>query len=997
MILLLSTRTSPSVAAKLADLDEVRTVKVPAPPRRPAKAAPDAKLRRQVSSTAQQKLWQPNADWAYRDLEKVRRLLRKGNVTAVVANETGAQPFAWRVGEIAPDVPVLIGQDVAAKVLGLLRSRGAAPGPAGCTTASVRELLDPMRPPTARVPAYLTDRGARPPLVVSIVENSIIGDSRVQKVAQSLAELGYQSILLGVSPRSTEKEFDYFVFGRSIALRLPVERRLLSAQENRPPRSLPAKVLGFASAQEEAAAWELQRQALHATPKGTSPPLAKRVSRKITALRSWMYQRNRASFMNRDERRLPHRWRASLRGSPLSRARPEDSYPMLLDLEMGMGPVLDELKPDAIHVHDPLMLGIAMAAKGRLQTLGIDVRIVFDAHEWTPGIARSHAYRVAALTQLEREYVPQADAVVTVSDVIADQMQERFALPHRPSVVTNAPALGIDENAPDIRTDCGLAPGVPLLVYVGVVAVQRGVDDAVAALQNLPDAHLAVVAPANRASNQMLRAARALGVADRVHRLDYVPVEQVTSYLRSADIGLIPFRPLLNSEMGLATKFREYLLAGLPIVATDMGLTAAEIRRTGIGELCPPESPKDMARAATKVLADPEPYHAAITPELRTEHCWETQVATLAGLYATTVPRDPVPPPPADGRLVIGALNSAGQAYEWARALRTAGVDARALELRVAGNPFTHEADILIPRESVETLQRRLLLMQADVLTADTIIMESGRPIAAPERKKVYPRSAGFTELQALADSGRNVGVIFHGSDIRRPDLHMRTHAWSPFVDPRNRALTEELTRRSQAIHEQLAKWSGPVMVSTPDLVDLAAGAVWTPVVVDLELFGATPPRPESEEPPVVVHMPSSSALKGTALIDPILRELADAGTIRYRRVQNLPHAQVPELLAGADIFVDQLGLGIFGVAPLEAMASGVAVVTDPGPEALTIYGEEVPIFPVDPDSMAATIRRLASDRALLRDTAARGRDFVQRHHDGRRSAASMRSALGLG
>ena len=186
-------------------------------------------------------------------------------------------------------------------------------------------------------------------------------------------------------------------------------------------------------------------------------------------------------------------------------------------------------------------------------------------------------------------------------------------------------------------------------------------------------------------------------------------------------------------------------------------------------------------------------------------------------------------------------------------------------------------------------------------------------------------------------------------------------------------------------------------MVSTPDLLSYVAGATWVPVVVDLALFPlVTREDRDNSRPPLVVHLPSSSILKGSRHIDPVLRTLAHDGVIRYASFQQLPNSEVPAIMAQADIVVDQMGMGILGVAGVEAMASGAALVTDPGPEALEAYGEPVPLCVADPDNLAEQIRELAADRERRLELAVAGRDFVERNHDGRRSAAVMTETMGL-
>src|SRR5690606_40172359 len=110
--------------------------------------------------------------------------------------------------------------------------------------------------------------------------------------------------------------------------------------------------------------------------------------------------------------------------------------------------------------------------------------------------------------------------------------------------------------------------------------------------------------------------------------------------------------------------------------------------------------------------------------------------------------------------------------------------------------------------------------------------------------------------------------------------------------------------------------------VSTPDLLLDAPRAVWLPVVVD-------PQRWRSENPvltrarPVVVHVPSNPWLKGSDVVDAELTRLAERGVVDYRRVSGIASAEMPAVLAEADIVVDQLRMGLYGVAACEAMAGG--------------------------------------------------------------------------
>src|SRR5690606_33676634 len=128
-----------------------------------------------------------------------------------------------------------------------------------------------------------------------------------------------------------------------------------------------------------------------------------------------------------------------------------------------------------------------------------------------------------------------------------------------------------------------------------------------------------------------------------------------------------------------------------------------------------------------------------------------------------------------------------------------------------------------------------------------------------------------------------------------------------------------------------LDAFDGPVFVSTPDLLLDVPEATLLPVVVDVDTWAAAAQAANSPKSPAaaptVMHIPSNASIKGSPHVDRVATELAERGVIRYERLSGVPAAQMPETVAQADIVVDQLLLGSYGVAACEAMAAGRAVV----------------------------------------------------------------------
>jgi glycosyltransferase involved in cell wall biosynthesis len=526
------------------------------------------------------------------------------------------------------------------------------------------------------VPAVKGDRRMEVPRgrVVMLVDNTVTGDSRVQKVATSAAAAGWEVTLIGRSPTTGRA---YHRLGGAVVRLVPMPqpphhwRHELRRAWLRAPWAYPPT--GIAELRTRTVkAWRadlrVRRAQLDLDRRATPDRILRRRERwlrlELLAARvvgRWVRVRAGALVRTRRRSRLGARWDRAW--AALWRAtRGTRSWrrlePGLWDYELAYGPLIDRLEPDLIHAHDFRMLGVAARAVLRARAAGRAVKLVWDAHEYLPGIAPwSDAPRwLPANLAHEREYAPYADAVITVSDRLAELLQHDHGLPVRPAVVLNAPALRAPAGAaegpapPSVRAACGLDAGVPLLVYSGLASSRRGIDVMVGALPDLPGVHVALVVhrPNSPHVAEVLRLARALGVADRVHLLPYVEHWQVVTFLASADVGVIPVQRFGNYEVSLTTKFYEYSHARLPIVVSDVRTMAATVRATGQGEVFRAGDVADYVRAVRTVLDRPDRYRAAYDdPDLLAGWTWAAQAQVLDGVYRRLL--DPSVPGVADG------------------------------------------------------------------------------------------------------------------------------------------------------------------------------------------------------------------------------------------------------------------------------------------------------------------------------------------------------------
>jgi glycosyltransferase involved in cell wall biosynthesis len=296
-------------------------------------------------------------------------------------------------------------------------------------------------------------------------------------------------------------------------------------------------------------------------------------------------------------------------------------------------PVALKFKPDIVHAHDYTALAIAGAVVASLRAAGTPAALVYDAHEYVPGVSHLTKPMAALYTKIERKYSKGAAAVLSVSEPMSELLMEQLQIKRPPIIVANDPLVeGQEPSKRDLRRDIGIEPGVPLMVYSGAVAPQRGIQTALAALPQLDGVHLVLIAnPKNKSVMDLVASAPEL--SSRFHVVPYVPNSELVSYLSAADIGLIPILHRLNHEISLITKFGEYMQAYLPILVSDVKTMSAEVRRLGNGEVFIAEDVEDFIRAAKVILADPAKYRAAYTEQVLSERSWERQAEVLLTTY----------------------------------------------------------------------------------------------------------------------------------------------------------------------------------------------------------------------------------------------------------------------------------------------------------------------------------------------------------------------------
>ncbi len=294
-------------------------------------------------------------------------------------------------------------------------------------------------------------------------------------------------------------------------------------------------------------------------------------------------------------------------------------------------------------------------------------------------------------------------------------------------------------------------------------------------------------------------------------------------------------------------------------------------------------------------------------------------------------------------RVTLCPVNTAGVPWTNAEALRRRGIDARLVVFeRYKLHP---EADwslnapsnsLLLSRQAKQWAAFARLLPRTDVFHFHFGLT-------------LVPQSLQFPILRAF----RKKSVMHYlGSDIRGKT-------------------PEQLAAGKKADAE---------VVGSYDAIRWVPEAEVIPPGVDLAQIQPAPP-PERARP-LIVHAPSSRRRKGTEHVIAAVEGL-DAD---LELVEGLHHDEAFERYRQADIVVDQLNAGWYGLFAIEAMALGKPVVTFLHDEAVRrtedAVGTRVPIVSATAETLREALRPLVADAGRRRELGAESRAYVEQVHD---------------
>ena len=322
-------------------------------------------------------------------------------------------------------------------------------------------------------------------------------------------------------------------------------------------------------------------------------------------------------------------------------------------------------------------------------------------------------------------------------------------------------------------------------------------------------------------------------------------------------------------------------------------------------------------------------------------------------------------------KILHGITEIAGQNSYAVQGLREIGLDAESVVLME--NVFGYKNDIC------------LHIDRNDKKKLPVSVLKLGRFLVRALRKYTVfhfhaGNSIGFNhELFLYKLFHKKLFYEFHGSDIRdiRKFCETSKMEYLPDMD-----IDEHTKERNRKI---CRKADGIILHDDeliPYLPETHAPVYGVPLRVDIERF--TPTFPETDPKTIrIVHAPSRRGIKGTQFIlDAFDRLKEKYPNLEFVLVEGKTQEEAFEIYKTADIIVDQVFVGTYGVFSIECMAMGKPVICYIDDRMWKSYPASLPVVSADCDSVEQKLEELILDGARRRSLGEAGRAYVEAYHD---------------
>jgi len=317
-------------------------------------------------------------------------------------------------------------------------------------------------------------------------------------------------------------------------------------------------------------------------------------------------------------------------------------------------------------------------------------------------------------------------------------------------------------------------------------------------------------------------------------------------------------------------------------------------------------------------------------------------------------------------RIIQLPTNLAGQSIITTKALQTLGHKANSLT--ESTSIYNYESDIVFQEKNFILRQIKKIILFIKLLNNYDVFHYHTDNFLF-----------GRLDIFLLKLFRKKIFIEFWGSEIRLYDLEKTRN---PYFEGDNLSNQNDKIRRMKF-------WSSvtdQVFVADHSL-DIFLENYFSRINIvgqRIEIDRYEPAYPTMEKKiPLIVHAPSSKAVKGSEYVKSAIDELKKRKfQFEYTEITGLEHKEALKVYKKADIVIDQLLIGSYGILACECMALGKPVVCYIQDSLIDQYPEDLPIVNANISNLADILQDLIESPDKRNEIGQRSRKFAESYHD---------------
>jgi glycosyltransferase involved in cell wall biosynthesis len=221
------------------------------------------------------------------------------------------------------------------------------------------------------------------------------------------------------------------------------------------------------------------------------------------------------------------------------------------------------------------------------------------------GGLRNRPFLQSVVKAIEKLFITRVDIVLTTGEMDSHFIENFYGIKNT-LVIRNVPLLRYPDSIINFRGKYNLPVNSFILLYQGVLLEGRGIPLVLKAMKRLPKTVLIILGNGEQKKN-FQKLSEEYGLVNRVIFAGTIQQHELVNYTAGADLGLTLIENISVSYYhALPNKLFEYIMAGLPVLSSDLPQMKRIVETYNVGEAISIKDETGIVKSIQHIIDNPD-------------------------------------------------------------------------------------------------------------------------------------------------------------------------------------------------------------------------------------------------------------------------------------------------------------------------------------------------------------------------------------------------------